>query len=329
MIVMMIFIVIFLVLILIFCLVMLALSRGNREQKEIQKRMAVFTGYDAGLQNAQAKEKQQDSQIVERAHQFVKVVAQRVSNLEKTSNFDLKMQQAAWPLLGTEFELVMLGVGAVLAFVVGILTLDVMAATLAFVGGILLCMVMLSLRIKRRQAAFANQLGDMLTMIANALRAGFSFMQALEHIATEMDDPVKHEINRVIRESSLGMPLEDSLNAMVKRMGNADFNLVVVAVLIQRQVGGSLAQILDTISETVNERIRMRREAVALTAQGRMSGVVLAALPFALGAALYAMNPNYMKPLFTEPLGRMAIGGAIISIIIGGIVINKIVNIDV
>ena len=136
-------------------------------------------------------------------------------------------------------------------------------------------------------------------------------------------------LEEIVRKMESGdLPLEEALNNMTKRVQSPDFNLVVSAVLIQRQVGGNLAQILDVISETINERIRMRREVSALTAQGRMSGLILVALPFALAGLLNAINPNYLDPLFNEPYGRMAVGGALVMILMGCIAIKKIVDID-
>ena len=165
-------------------------------------------------------------------------------------------------------------------------------------------------------------------MIANALRAGFSFMQALDHIANEMDDPVKTEVRRVVMDVNVGLPLEDALNNMTERINSPDFNLVVAAVLIQRQGGGNLAQILDTISETINERVRMRREISALTAQGRMSGMVLGCLPFGLAIILQIISPGYLEPLFSNPMGQAALAGSGVLMLIGFVVIRKIVNIE-
>ena len=204
-----------------------------------------------------------------------------------------------------------------------------MFALVGILGALLFCLVGLSLRISRRRKAFDNQLGDMLTMIANALRAGFSFMQALEHIANEMDDPVRSEIHKVVRDVNIGVTLESALENMTHRICSKDFELVVAAVLIQRQVGGNLAQILDSISETINDRIRMRREVQALTAQGRLSGFIMALLPLVMGALLQTINPQYMEPLFTEPIGRMALGIAAVLVILAFVVIRRIVEIDI
>lgn len=166
-------------------------------------------------------------------------------------------------------------------------------------------------------------------MVANAMRAGFSFLQAMELISKEMEPPISDEFKHVMRDISLGASVERALDDMDKRVGSPDFSLVVTAVLIQQQVGGDLSHILDTISDTIQDRIRMRREVRTLTAQGRMSGWVLAALPIALGAFLAVVNPSYMEPLFTERLGQMAICFAIFLVIIGFIVIQRIVDIDV
>ena len=166
-------------------------------------------------------------------------------------------------------------------------------------------------------------------MVANAMRSGFSFLQAMELVSKEMEPPISDEFKHVMRDIGLGASVERALDDMDKRVSSPDFSLVVTAVLIQQQVGGDLAHILDTISDTIQDRIRMRREVQTLTAQGRMSGWVLAALPFGLGAFLASVNPSYMEPLFTERIGQMAIGLSVLMVIIGFLVIQKIVDIDV
>ena len=315
----------------VFVFALFFLRRMKSKEDSLQNRMAYFSGVDGSLNNTAddgKKKRRRGQSLTDRGRLIIRTIAERVSAFQKDNSFDLKMQQAAWPLLGSEFQVIMLLVGFLAGIVLGLLTLKLSMLFFGFIGGVLGCMVALSITIQRRKAAFMNQLGDMLSMVANALRAGFSFMQALEHTATEMSDPVRLEVSKVARDVNVGMPLEEALNNMTKRVQSPDFNLVVSAVLIQRQVGGNLAQILDVISETINERIRMRREVSALTAQGRMSGLILVALPFALAGLLNAINPNYLDPLFNEPYGRMAVGGAMVMIIIGCVVIKKIVDID-
>ncbi len=273
---------------------------------------------------------QAKAQLREHAFAFVRRLAQNWQGIHlKKVDYDLKMQQAGWPLLGKEFQMGLLVLAVIGAVLLGVMLLQPVWALVGAASGVLLGLMLMNIAIARRQKAFANQLGDMLTMTSNALRAGFSFMQAVEMISREMDDPIGGEFAEVMREMRLGASLEKALESMSKRVQSKDFELVVTAVLIQRQVGGNLAQILDTISETVEERIRMRREVKSLTAQGRASGVVLAAIPPALAAILSLVNPDYLQPLLTENLGRIAAAGAIVMEIIGFYVINRIVSIEI
>ncbi|MDD7055704.1 MAG: type II secretion system F family protein [Selenomonadaceae bacterium] len=273
---------------------------------------------------------QAKAQLREHAFAFVRRLAQNWQGIHlKKVDYDLKMQQAGWPLLGKEFQMGLLVLAVIGAVLLGVMLLQPVWALVGAASGVLLGLMLMNIAIARRQKAFANQLGDMLTMTSNALRAGFSFMQAVEMISREMDDPIGGEFAEVMREMRLGASLEKALVAMTQRVQSKDFELVVTAVLIQRQVGGNLAQILDTISETVEDRIRMRREIKSLTAQGRASGVVLAAIPPGLAVILSTINPDYLQPLLTEDLGHIAIAGAIVMEIIGFYVINRIVNIEV
>jgi tight adherence protein B len=184
-------------------------------------------------------------------------------------------------------------------------------------------------RAYRRRNAFTEQLGDCLTTIANALRAGYSFPQAVEVVAKEMEPPISDEFAQVSREVSMGVPLEAALEAMGRRVGSADLDLMITSVLIQREVGGNLAQILDNIGDTIQERIRMKREIFALTAQGRLSAWVLIVLPFVMALFMYIFKPEHIMVLIDDPLGRTAMFVSLFLEVIGYIVIQKIVHIDV
>ena len=315
--------------VIIFCLLMVLLSRKGVEEKNISNRMAYFSGVEASLRHTKESDNQRRHNVTfkEKLYETIRTLGAKLGKIKKNSSLDRKMQQAGWPFLGSEFQVVLLGCGVIGAVVFGLLTMTLVNALLGFVAGCIVCMMVLSISSQRRQKAFVNQLGDMLTMIANALRAGFSFMQALDHIAGEMDDPVKSEVRRVVTDVNVGMPLEEALNNMTDRVNSPDFNLVVAAVLIQRQVGGNLAQILDTISETINERVRMRREISSLTAQGRMSGMILGVLPFGIAAAIQIISPGYLNPLFTSVMGKMALAGSGVMMLIGFAVIRNIIDI--
>lgn len=194
--------------VIIFCLLMVLLSRKGVEEKNISNRMAYFSGVEASLRHTKESDNQRRHNVTfkEKLYETIRTLGAKLGKIKKNSSLDRKMQQAGWPFLGSEFQVVLLGCGVIGAFVFGLLTMTLVNALLGFVAGCIVCMMVLSISIQRRQKAFVNQLGDMLTMIANALRAGFSFMQALDHIAGEMDDPVKSEVRRVVTDVNVGMP---------------------------------------------------------------------------------------------------------------------------
>ena len=310
------------------CLVflLLLLHIKSRERKDFLNRMEYFSGNAVQLRQQQLRGK--TSQMVRgQFRSIVRKAALKLQAVQKENRIDFKMQQADWPMLGSEFEIMLALFGLICGLIALAATLSPWIGLVAGFSAIMAGLLFLSLYIKRRQKAFTNQLGDMLTMVANALRAGFGFMQAFELIAREMDAPIGREVQKVVNEVNVGATLETALENMQRRVQSSDFKLVITAVLIQKQVGGNLAQILDTISDTINERIRMRREVLALTAQGRLSGVVLALLPVGLAIILSVINPNYLQPLWQEQMGKMAVGGAVALEVIGYLVIKRIVNI--
>lgn len=297
-------------------------SRSNKEHAMTER-----LNYFAGVQQAPREQAKLTPKAM--LYRCIESIANGLGRLQQGKRIELMMQQADWPIRGTEFEAILLLWGGFVGLVTFLVTLK---GAMFFVGvlvGILMGFALLGLRIRRRRKKFTNQLGDMLTMVANALRAGFSFMQAFELISREMDAPMGREVQLVVNEVNLGNTLESALDNMQRRVASPDFELVVTAVLIQRQVGGDLASILDTISETIAERVRMRREVMTLTAQGRASGWVLAAIPVALFAILYMMSPSYLSPLIDTETGRMFMIGALVLEVIGFFVIQRIVDIKI
>lgn len=308
----------------ILLIMILLLEYRSRSRRALARRMR----YYAGDMDTQEKPKEQKS-LSERLIGILRSGGKYLSNIRHARGLDFKMQKAGIPLLGTEF-LILLGISFLLtAVIAGLISrkwyIGVIMAIVVVMGE----WIYILLKIDRREAAFTNQMGDCLMMVANAMRAGFSFLQAMDLISKEMEPPISDEFKHVMRDIGLGASVERALDDMDKRVGSPDFSLVVTAVLIQQQVGGDLAHILDTISDTIQDRIRMRREVRTLTAQGRMSGWVLAILPFGLGALISVMNPSYMEPLFTERVGQIAIGVAVVMVLIGFFVIQRIVDIDV
>lgn len=311
------------ILITVFCFALLLglLSIRSREDRVMTERLNYFAG---GEQAQRQKQKLTPKALL---YNCIEGIANGLGRLQQGKRIELMMQQADWPIRGTEFEAILLLWGGLVGLVTFLVTLKGAMFFVGLLAGILMGFALLGLRIRRRRKKFTNQLGDMLTMVANALRAGFSFMQAFEFISREMDAPMGREVQLVVNEVNLGNTLESALDNMQRRVASSDFELVVTAVLIQRQVGGDLASILDTISETIAERVRMRREVMTLTAQGRLSGIVLAILPFAMAGILTFIKPDYLKPLLEDEVGRIIIGIAIVSELIGIFFIKKITDI--
>jgi tight adherence protein B len=180
----------------------------------------------------------------------------------------------------------------------------------------------------RRNAKFADQLSDALMIMAGSLRSGFGVGQAIDTVAEEMEDPLGSEFRRAILETRLGRDIEDALDGVAKRVQNEDFEWVSDAMRINRQVGGDLAQILDQVGETIRARNRLKRQVAALTAEGRMSALVLGVLPIGMGLILYTSNPDYMDPLFSRTIGWVMLGAAVALLVAGALWLKKLIDIE-
>lgn len=226
-------------------------------------------------------------------------------------------------------------------FGVGVL-LGVLGATVSWLTGVklyyapiagltLFSVPFLWLLNKRRSRlkAFGGQLSDALELVARALRAGHSLGAGMHVVAEEMPSPIAEEFQRVYDEQNLGIPMEDSLKNLCERVPNLDLRFFVTSVLIQRQTGGDLAEILDKIGYVVRERFRILGQVKALTAEGRLSGIILIALPFGLFLMMLHIKPDYVEKLWTHELGIKMSVAALIAQLVGALVIRKIVNIKV
>jgi len=200
-----------------------------------------------------------------------------------------------------------------------------------FFGGFILPRIV----VKRQQGArlkkFNEQLPDMLNLMVNSLRAGFSTLQAMEAVSKELPHPISSEFRRVVQEMQLGIPMERALENLLRRIPSDDLDLVITAINVQREVGGNLAEILETISHTIRERVRVKGEIRALTAQVSYSGRFLALIPLLLSLALWGINREYMMQFFIEPkicgIGILALSA--VMIVIGYLVMEKIGDIEV
>jgi tight adherence protein B len=248
---------------------------------------------------------------------------------------DLKLKPsefiAIWAGTALGVPIVMFLVG----FVVKSLQNPILLA-LGFLIGAFIPRFYVNFRKGGRLKKFNSQLPDTITLIANALRAGSSFLQAIELVVRESQPPISIEFGRVIREVNLGLPFDIALENMVKRVRSEDFELMATAIAIQHQVGGNLAEILDSIAFTIRERIRIKGEIRTLTAQQRMSGYVVGGLPFFLAFFIYLAAPKFFDPMFVKPpdvigipLGLILMGIAVLAMGAGFFFIRKIVDIEV
>lgn len=310
---------------LFFILLFLGLMAVLRRRREVAERIQMFSGYQPSV----VRKASVFEVLRSRLHEIFAEKARRTDTGLGRKKLDLMMVRAGLPLLGSEFLAISAG-GALLVFVIfALATRNPVTGLLALLLFLAADFVFVQRRITKRLDNFQRQLADCLSLVANSLRAGFSFLQTMEIISREMEPPMSTEFERVMRDTSLGKSLDEALHDMDERVGSADFSLVVTAVLIQQQVGGNLATILDTIRETISERIRLRREIGTLTAQGRATGIILVCIPVVLALFFYTLAPSFIQPLITTTIGHIAIGAAIILEIVGFIAIYKIVDIKI
>ena len=249
--------------------------------------------------------------------------------LPKKNWFELKAQQANLPVTGQEY-MMLVGGSALLIFVLmAIATLQLSEPLLFAVGWVAFASLYVQFKAKRRMKQFTDQLGDAIAMMSNAIKSGFTFQQAMDIVAKEIKGPISEEFVRALNEIQLGVTLEEALEGICQRVKDDDFEMVAMSVVIQRQVGGNLSQILDTVGETIRDRIKLKGEIKSLTAEGVISGWAIALLPVVVAAICLAMNEEYFKPLRESGLGDILLIGCIVSEIIGGLVIRWIINVKI
>ena len=203
------------------------------------------------------------------------------------------------------------------------------AAGLAALIGAWLPYGLVRFKRNKRLGAFEEMLPEAIDLLGRAIRAGHPLSAGMKMVAEETKDPISTEFRRTHEENRFGLPFEDALLAMADRVSLIDVRILTTAILIQREVGGNLAEVLDNLANVIRVRFTIRRQLRVYTAQGRFSGYVLGALPIAVGLAIYSLNPSYMRLLFTDPLGKLMVLVAVIFQIAGFLWIRKIVNIEI
>lgn len=240
-----------------------------------------------------------------------------------------QMQQAHLLVKPEEYLLISLFVPLVLFLVFFIVTRNLMPSLILAIIGFFLPKIYVSSAQSKRKKALSNQLPEFLNILSNALRAGLSFNQAIATAGNEMSDPIRWEFQKVMRDNSLGRPIDEALQDLSSRTGDEDVEMLVSAIIIQRQVGGNLSEVLDMIAHTIRDRVKLKGEIRTLSAQNKMSAWIIGLLPVAIAVILTILNPDYLKPLFTELFGQILLGLAIFMVIMGALALKKITTLEV
>jgi tight adherence protein B len=299
--------------------------RGDKEA-EVEDRLSVLLGGKA----KQGRSKTDPTQYAELISSMRTDGTSAIERfISRYMNLRLLFEQADVQLPVPQFLIIcgaLAAVGLVLPTAAG---MNVLFAPL--VGGFLavLPILWLLMRRKKRLRKFAAQLPEALELIARALRAGHSLAAGMNLVASEMSAPIATEFSRTFEEQNFGIPMEEALESLTNRVPNLDLKFFSTAIILQRQTGGDLAEILDKIGHLIRERFQIFGQVQALTGEGRLSGIVLLALPPVLFGVVYRMNPDYLMLLFTDELGKKMLVGGVLMQLFGALVIRKIVNIRV
>lgn len=312
----------------VFAIMFMLLGAGvrTRRDRELAKRMAAGASVPVPHDVRQIHERNIASWI---PHVFVRAAERAADAGGFGTELDSKLERAGLPLRAGEF-IAGTAVVAVVGAMLGTLLFGALVPGLLLAGiAAAIPSILLSIAVRRRIARLHGQLADVLMILASSLRAGHSFFQALDMVAKEIGDPAAEEFNRVVAEIRLGRPLDEAMNGLADRIGSDDFKWAVLAVNIQREVGGNLAEVLDTVADTVRERDTIRRQIDVLTAEGKLSVAVLTALPIGVGLYIWKVNPSYMNLLFTTRIGLGMTAVATGLLMIGIMWMRKVVKIDV
>ncbi len=243
-----------------------------------------------------------------------------------------QLQRADLKLRTSEFFMIQIGSMALLALIAFIRfggVFGILQTLIAAIIGFLIPGIYVKYRVNRRLKAFNTQLGDTLTLLSNAIKAGYSFAQAIDTVAKNAVPPIADEFGRAVREMNLGGSPDEALQNITKRIASPDFDLVATAYSIHRTVGGNLAEILDNIAYTIRERVRIKGEIATLTAQARASGTLITFLPIVLAAFMYFVTPTYFRPMFESFIGYALLAIGAFMIFIGNLIIRRVVAIEV
>lgn len=255
-------------------------------------------------------------------------VGDRLARLTRLDHEPL-LDQAAVPIRSSEWLVIRIGSALSLAALLAALRPWWLGAPAGLVAGFATPNSLLRVRIGRRKRTFAEQLPDTLQMIVSSLRSGFTLQHGIEASVRDSSGPVAAELRRALSETRLGAELEDALAGVGRRTGNPDMRWLTMAIKLQREVGGSLAEVLQTTADTMREREQLRRTVRTLSAEGRLSATILIVLPILIGLWMLLFRIDYVRPLWTHPLGIVLLGGAAVLMVVGIVWLRAVVTVEV
>ena len=303
-------------------------TRAQRPEERVRRRLSIYT-----LTGRQPRKQTEEisrfgsSQV---ARSAVEMAGRVVDKRDLESVLGGRLEAAGIPLKSAEWLLIHIGVaiGAALLFF-----LVSGGSAIAMVMGMLLGLagpwLFLTFKQGRREKAFMAAMPDTLQLLAGSLQAGYSMPQAVDTVVREGQDPIAGEFNRALIEARLGVPIEDAMEGIATRMRSKDFSWVVMAIRIQREVGGNLAEVLSTVADTLRERERLRRQVLTLSAEGRLSAWILGLLPVVFALYLAVARPEYLAPLVTDILGILILSVGLVLLAIGAFWLSKVVKVEV
>ena len=319
------YLVVFLAGVTVYLLVLLLLRMVFRRRMRLQDRLDRYL-HAPDMEPASVKRKKK---LVISSVDWTRIILKLPKGRPYVQSVEKRLETGSVSLRTNEFlalEVASLIFGALLFYLA---LHSIISLLLGAILGAMLPHTLLSITSQRRMAAFKKQIPDTLTLIANGLKAGYSFLQAINIVREEMPSPMRDEFARLVEETTLGIPVDEALQGMAARLHDDDFSLIVTAVTIQRSVGGNLAEVLENIEHTIRERIKIKNEIRVLTAQGKLTGIILVSLPVFIALFMYFRSRNYLLILISDPLGQFMLAVSVILLFFGIIVISKIVDIKV
>jgi len=298
--------------------------RGN-----LERRLGNLMGEGAGFEVAAAA----FENLRSRRTGSIPIISSLLANRASTDDLAMNLERADMKLTVSEFVAAriffgLFGLGIpILLF--GTTPKGIAAAVLCGLFGYMLPKLYMIRGRSKRLSKLSDQLPDMLTMLANALKSGFGLMQGMDLVSKELEHPIATDMRRMLQDINVGSSIEDALQGLAERSGSSDLDIVVTAMLIQQSTGGNLAEILDTVGHTMRERIRIRGEIKTLTTQQVMTGFIIGLLPVFIALAITVLNPEYISLLFTRTVGNFMLAGGVMMELIGMFLIKRILEIEV